>query len=382
MVHGERLEALALSFVARGEGTHSVEGNPEISQATVQFSAGSPDVVVVRFRGAEAPPREFRFRIGASSAAPTTSQKPVNEGGTADEIARLHKATEDNPEDPGCWNDLGSHLLELGRVKEAIQPLEKALDLIPGNAYFALELGMAYGSAGRHGDAESLLSKVSAADPKLEHWASHPAVVALIKLAQARWKLGKAADALETLRPAIPLAASILRDLGAYAMDAGKHHEAVMFLAAAGSVAPDMEDALHCAGRSLLWLGRTEEAVPWLKKAVAADAACIEAWYDLGLALSRLGKRSQARRMFRRALKLDPNHASSWYDLGCQDALDRKTTAAFRNLHRAARSGWNRVAHAQADPDLVEIRKDGRWRALVAAMQQASSNRKTAAPPA
>jgi len=380
----EHAEALALSMVARGEGTHPVEGHPGVQEAVVKFSTEELGSVEVTLRGEGKPLHQFRFGIAAPEAArPAPPERPVESGArpTDADVVRLRQLTELTPDDASAWNDLGGALRGLGRPEEAIAALEKAVALQPGNPFYRLELGMAYGESGRYADAEKCHSEVAAIDPELKRWPSHPGVIALIKLAHARWKQGQAVRALEALRPAIPLVAGILRDLGAYSMDAGKHLDAVKFFSAAGGIAPTMADVLHNAGRSLVWIGRFDEAVPWLINAVRVDASCTGAWHDLGHALARLGRRAEARRMLRSALKRDPKRASSWYELGCLDALDGKRDAAFRTLRRAAQCGYNRVAHVQVDPDLAGLRKDKRWPALVAAMQQAGSGTQPGAPP-
>lgn len=361
----EHAEALALRLVSRGAGTHPVEGVPGVRDAVVAFPEGSVEVVL---RDGGKPVHQFTFRLGAPAPA---AAPPENEECPDAKLDELRAAVAATPEDAGAWNSLGSALLAAGRLREAIEALRKAAALAPRNPYFALELGLALSRDRNYAEVERALESVVAADPALEHWPSHPGVVALIKLAHARWKLGDAAKAVATLRPVLPLVAGLLRDLGAYSMDAGRHAEALTFLTAAGGLDPKMEDAVHGAGRSLLWLGRPEEAVPWLRKATRAKPPCADAWYDLGLAFARLGRRADARAAFRHALRRNARHAGAWYDLACLDALDGRLASAFRLLHKAARCGWNRVAHALSDPDLARARKDRRWPAVVAAMQGA-----------
>jgi Flp pilus assembly protein TadD len=190
-------------------------------------------------------------------------------------------------------------------------------------------------------------------------------------LAIARSKQGRPREALETLKAAVPLAWKILVELGEYAMDADRHAEAIEYFFAAVTLNPDDGDLLHGLGRSLLRLGRNEEAETWLRSSIRHGRKDVHAAYDLGLALARQGKRSEARHAFRAALKSDAKHAWSWYDLGCLDALDGKRDEAFRKLRRAARLGLNNVGHAEADRDLVRLRKDRRWAGLVAEMRKA-----------
>lgn len=61
--------------------------------------------------------------------------------------------------------NLGSLLIEQGNVKESIDPLEKAVNLAPENAYCRLRLGTAYLRAGELGRAQRELEKAVQIDP-------------------------------------------------------------------------------------------------------------------------------------------------------------------------------------------------------------------------
>jgi Tfp pilus assembly protein PilF len=61
--------------------------------------------------------------------------------------------------------NLGSLLIEQGKIKEAIDPLEKAVKLAPENAYCRLRLGTAYLRAGEFEGAQRELEKAIQIDP-------------------------------------------------------------------------------------------------------------------------------------------------------------------------------------------------------------------------
>jgi tetratricopeptide (TPR) repeat protein len=62
--------------------------------------------------------------------------------------------------------NLGSLLLEQGRIKDAIAPLESAVKLTPDQAYCRLRLGTAYFRDGQMGKAQRELEKATELDPK------------------------------------------------------------------------------------------------------------------------------------------------------------------------------------------------------------------------
>ncbi|HEY1575704.1 MAG TPA: tetratricopeptide repeat protein [Terracidiphilus sp.] len=74
---------------------------------------------------------------------------------------------ESNPrksEEP--YVNLGSLLLEQGRIQDAIKPLETAVVLAPGNAYCHMRLGTMYFRAGKMEQAQQQLEKATQLDPE------------------------------------------------------------------------------------------------------------------------------------------------------------------------------------------------------------------------
>ena len=367
----ERREALALSLLSKGAGTHPLAGCEGVQEAVVAFAPGELGEVVVTMRADGKSVGEYRFRIALPAPAAVVPTEPPRPKKPEEALPALRQAVVERPDDASAWHELGRALMAAGKHEQAVEALTKVVELAPGALCARYDLGVAQGDLGRHRDAEKWFGGIAELDPGLDHPHSHIGVAAIQNLATAQARQGRAAQALDTLKGAAPLAWIVLKRLGAYAMDAGRHGEAIDYFFAAVSFGPQDAPVLHGLGRSLLRVGRNADAVTWLEAAIRTGKTDAEAAYDLGLALARQGKRPEARRAFRAALKTDPRHGWSWYDLGCLDALDRKPDAAFRKLRRAAHFGLNNVAHASADRDLASLRRDPRWPGLVAEMRQA-----------
>lgn len=371
----ERLEILALPLVAKGAGTYPLSGCDGVHEAVVNFPPNDPGAVTVTFRTDGKPVGEVRFDLAIPAPVapaplpPPKEKQPTRAERAENALPALRQAVAERPGDADAWHELGSALFAARKFEAAVEALEKAVELEPGSLCTQFDLGVAHGELGRHADAEKWFGGIVALDPNLQLSHSHVGVVSIQNLATARLKQGRPVEALETLKSAVPLAWKILFELGAYAMDAGRHAEAIRYFSAAVTLDPDDGDLLHGLGRSLLHLGRNEEAESYLRSSIRQGRKDVHAAYDLGLALARQGKRAEARHALRAALKADAKHAWSWYDLGCLDALDGRPDEAFRKLRRAARLGMNNVGHAEADPDLARLRKDRRWAGLVAEMR-------------
>ena len=77
----------------------------------------------------------FRWRRGV---------RAFSEGRFEDAAAEYRKMVEADPGEPMAWMDLGSTLLELGKIPESIEQFREALRLSPGNSRAHYNLGIAY----------------------------------------------------------------------------------------------------------------------------------------------------------------------------------------------------------------------------------------------
>ena len=274
------------------------------------------------------------------------------------------------PDSALAWYNYGDVLLSLGRYEEAVSPLTKAVKLSPGTTLFHYDLGLALFYLNRHEEASREFAGIVADDPQLKRASSKLVLSSLTNLALSQDMLGRTDEAAATLVPARQTAVDILYNLGRFKLRAKRAAEAIDLLQAAALLSPDSEDIIHGVGRALMDLERESEAAPVLVRATKLNPRCTEAWYDLGVTLSRLKQRKKARSCFLKALRLDPKYVWAYYDLACLDALESKPTAAFGNLEKAVAQGFRDVRHLRHDADFRSLRKDARWKAVVARINE------------
>jgi tetratricopeptide (TPR) repeat protein len=308
-----------------------------------------------------------------------------------------------------CWNFWGSHRLGDGISKRdtLVLPLRIDIDafivthtgiVLDGNndflvEYDTLEEAEMFVAETNGLDVDTLRLTIED-DPRLRHeyhrrleqrtQATHSAesepttgaVVRLTTLALSQDSLGRPDEAARTLEPALQTAIDILFNLGRLNFRAKRPARAIGFFRAAALLAPDSEDVIHGVGRVLMDLKGEAEAVPFLVRATKLNPRCTDAWYDLGVTLSRLKQRKKARSCFARALRLDPKHAWAHYDLACLDALEGKPSAAFQNLEKATSLGFQDIRHLRRDTDLRSLRRDVRWKPMLAAMLRSAERRR------
>jgi tetratricopeptide (TPR) repeat protein len=274
------------------------------------------------------------------------------------------------PDSALAWYNYGDVLLALKRYAEAVAPLSKAVELSPRTALFHYDLGLALLALDRHDEASKEFAEIVGNDPQLNRASSVLVLSALTNMALTQDGLGRPGEAAQTLNPALRTAVDILYNLGRFNLRAKRAAQAVGLLQAAALLAPDSEDIVHGVGRALMDLKRESEAVPFLVKSTKLNPRCTDAWYDLGITLSRLKQRKKARSCFIRTIRLDQTYAWAYYDLACLDALERKLKAAFQHLEKAIAVGFEDILHLRRDADLQSLRRDARWKAMIATTRQ------------
>ncbi len=169
---------------------------------------------------------------------------------------------------------LGAALMDAGRPREAIHPLERARKRNPALLPVYSLLIDAYRRTG---------------DTQRE-----------AEIAQAGAAAVKRAQAMERAR------------IGLGLNRAGRLPEAVAELEAAAALDPDNARTKSDLGFVYLYAGRTEDAVRQQRAALASDPRLAQAHYGLGLALEKSGDGAGARRELAEYARLEPRSYLAW----------------------------------------------------------------------
>jgi predicted Zn-dependent protease len=90
-----------------------------------------------------------------------------------------------------------------------------------------------------------------------------------------------------------------------------------------------------------------------------------EAYNILGLVKTRSGETKQATKAFNKGLKLAPENPILIYNMGCMQALQGNRSEALQSLEKAFSLRPSLVTTAHEDPDLVSLRDDPQFTALL-----------------
>jgi tetratricopeptide (TPR) repeat protein len=189
----------------------------------------------------------------------------------------LQQAVDCDPSMPELHNNLGMTLYSLQRTEEAIAAYGKALSLRPGYALAHNNLGVALAARGDHTEAIT---------------AYHEALVIQPDYVEALSNLGTSLHAVE------------------------RSVEAVKRFREALALRPDFLDARVNLGHAFAALGRAAEAIPCYEAAIKQYPENAVAHVNLAAALRDAGHYARAAEHYERAIALTPDFAAAHAGLG------------------------------------------------------------------
>lgn len=181
--------------------------------------------------------------------------------------------------EPHSWmarNNLGTELLDQGRLNEALSYFEQALQENPNKAEIYNNIGNTLLQLGRVDESFSPLQKALELDPN---------------------------------RP------DVRSNLGNALLRTGRLEESIIQLRAALNIKPDYVFALNHLGAALLLAGRADEAVGCLTKAIATDPNYLSARFNLANTLLQLRRVDEAVSELQKALVISPNNPEAQKNL-------------------------------------------------------------------
>jgi tetratricopeptide (TPR) repeat protein len=252
------------------------------------------------------------------------------------------------PHDPRLPRELGAELRRHGRLAEAIEVLQRALERAPGDAQTLSELAHARRLQGNLDAARAAASRALEIAPGLAG--------AWFNLGAVQIEQGEAARAIESYRKALeidPGFAEAWSNLGEALGASGDRAGEISAYRRALDVNPRLAPVWSNLGSALLEEGKIEEALAACKHAVELVPGFAAAWSNLGNAFHEHGEHAEAVSACERALEIAPELAEAWSNLGCalleQGAIERSFAAHRRALELqplGARAHYNLgVAH-------------------------------------
>lgn len=303
--------------------------------------------------------------------------------------------------DPNLWEafyDEGWIKLKLRNPDEAVEPLQKALAIVPAHAPTVIALGQALKDSGRSGDAAAVYRKWLERPDSAKDKAAEQIRVMLGGALRRAGKLDDALGALQTalrsadkaamvpalnelgmvyqaknqleladlvLRRALDLdekskaAAQTYNNLGLVALARRRDQEAFAHFDQAAKLDPTLTVARRNKAMVFLDCGDYARAAEELKHVTKEDADDLPAWVALGVAERGRNNLDAAQKAFDHALEIDPDDPNALYDLAVlhmdwkknksQAAEDlKKFLSAAPNSHPKRADAENRLKELQS----------------------------------
>jgi tetratricopeptide (TPR) repeat protein len=268
----------------------------------------------------------------------------ASQGKVTEAMQHYERALQLKPDIADAHINLGIALAGQGKVTEAMQHYERALQLEPDYPKANNNLGIALASQGKL--AEAMQHYVRALELKPYYAEAHDS------LGIALASQGKVAEAVQHYERALELKpdyAEAHNNLGITLASQGKLAEAMQHYKRALELKPDYAEAHNNLGNALASQGKLVEAMQQYEWALQFKPDYAEAHNNLGNTLASQGKAAEAVQHYERALQLKPDYAEAHNNLGITLTDQGKPAEAMPHFQQALI-----LATAQNKPALVE----------------------------
>ncbi len=215
---------------------------------------------------------------------------------------------------PSAWiahTNLGEAANEEGRLDEALEHYEKAVEVWPYSYELHHNLGSSYLKMGDFEKGEAHLRRALSIRPGL---AATKVELALLLSETGRFK--EAFDEGSMAVYMLPESAEIRNSFGMTLINMGRFEEAAGEFMKAVSLRAAFVEAVSNTGVALSGLGRDREALTYFKRAIEINPGYAEAYYNAGVTLEITGKTDEAMKYYMETLRRDTRHFKAHSSIG------------------------------------------------------------------
>lgn len=209
------------------------------------------------------------------------------------------------------WSNKGNSLNNLGRYKEAITCLDKALALDPQDEFALNNKGNSLNSLGRQEEAIQCYDRAIKIDSRYANpWFNKGIVY---------YDLGNLEESIRCFDHALeidPRYGFAWYSKGNTYNHLDRFEEAIPCFEKAIELDNNYIDAWNNKGVSLFNLERYEEVILCCDRVLELDSQYVHAWNNKGNSLGRLGRHEEALIYLNKALELDPRYYLAWNNKG------------------------------------------------------------------
>jgi len=222
-----------------------------------------------------------------------------------------------NPTDPQLHSNLGTTLMEVGRLEEAVAEQRQAIHYAPGSAEAYGNLGVALQKLGRQQEAAAAYATAIDIKPGLSFARTNLAIAAgetAVQLGDASAAGGQYDAAIGHYRDALAKGAdtpATRTKLGIALARRGALADAAIQLRLVVNTTPNDASAHANLATVLMSLNELDSAIAEFQQSLMIDPAVPTTHNDLGVALARVGRMDEAIVEFQQALRLKPDYSEA-----------------------------------------------------------------------
>ena len=274
----------------------------------------------------------------------------AEQGKIPEALDAVNKALEIDPNCAAAWNCKGATLQRQGKLTEALEAVNKALEIDPNFAAAWNGKGVVLLKRENLSEALGALDKALEINPNdAEAWSNKGAVL---------FAQGKRPEALEAWR-----------NKGVALAKQGKFIEALEAFNKVLEINPNYAEAWRGKGIVLAKQGKLTEALEAYNKALEINPNYADAWNNKGVVLAKQGKFPEALEAFNKALEINPNYADAWNNKGGGLVAQGKLPEAFEAYNKALEINPN-DAEAWSSKGVV-LAKQGKFPEALEALDKA-----------
>jgi protein O-mannosyl-transferase len=263
-----------------------------------------------------------------------------------------------NPRAYLAHNNLGNALQKIGRIPEAIDHYQQAVQIKPDYDEARSNLGNALLQTGRAAEAMEQCEQALRINP--DNAEAHN------NLGNALLTLGRVPEAIDQYQQTLRLKpddAEAHNNVGNTLLMVGRVPEAIGQFEEALRLKPNLVEAHYNLGNALLMAGRAPEAIGHFEEALRLKPDDSKAHNNLGIALLQTGQVAEATAQYEEALRLNPAFAEAHCNLGNALLMVGRAPEAIGHYEEALQlkpdytNARNNLARAQALQKTAPVKK-------------------------
>jgi tetratricopeptide (TPR) repeat protein len=254
----------------------------------------------------------------------------LGKGQNAQAMEELQRALELNPQDARIYNYMGVALAASGKPAEAMVQYQKALTLDPQYAEPEANMGLLLVRESKLEEALHHFEKALQYNPQEMKFHSN--------LAATLAGLGRTEEAMVHCQFVLshnPEDMEANSNMGIALARSGQAAKAIPYFEKALSINPKSVETHAALGFALMEVGRGEEAIGHFEKAAEGNTESVELQRALGRLLAESGRFEQAIPHFEKAVQLMPQSAELHYNLGKLLAMKKEFNQAIPHFEKA-----------------------------------------------